>query len=189
MSFKGLRYEVLIFSWLEYFELWMKMDILQKKQMEDKYFSLEVNRNNRFIRISQIVFGIICAVLAVVWLILNLDFVMSNGTLWLSVIFLLGFAWYQINSGLGKGDKYLEIGQKTLKFKKNSLFPSQELNSSDIEKIEIYPLSMVFFMRSGKKSILRFGTMFTDIVVPVKKGIEEFCMFNNLKFEFKNEEI
>lgn len=184
-----MRYEVLIFSRLEYFEQWIKMDILQKKQMEDKYFSLEVNRNNRLIRIFQIVFGIICAVLAVIWFILNLDSLMSNGTLWLSVIFLLGFAWYQINSGLGKGDKYIEIGQKNLKFKKNSLFPAQELNSSDIEKIEIYPLSIIFYLRTGKKSILRFGTTYTDIIVHVKKGIEDFCAYNNLKFEFRKEDF
>jgi uncharacterized protein YlzI (FlbEa/FlbD family) len=157
--------------------------------MEDKYFSLEVNKNNRFIRIFQIVFGIICAVLVIIWLILNLDSLMSNGTLWLSVIFLLGFAWYQINSGLGKGDKFIKISQKTLKFKKNSLFPAQELNAYDIEKIEIYPLSMVFFLRSGKKSILRFGTTFTDVIEPVKKGIEAFCTLNDLKFEFRKEDL
>ena len=184
-----MRYEVLIFSSLEYFELWMKMDILQKKQMEDKYFSLEVNRNNRLIKVFQIIFGIICAVLAVIWLILNLDSLMSNGTLWLSVIFLLGFAWYQINSGLGRGDKYIEIGHRTLKFKKNSLLPAQELNSSDIEKIEIYPLSIIFFVKSGKKIILRFGTTFTDVIDPVKNGIKEFCTLNNLKFEFGKEDL
>lgn len=162
---------------------------IAEKQMEGKLFSLEVNRNNRLIRIFQIVFGIICAVLAIVWLILNLDTLKSNSALWLSIIFLLGFAWYQINSGLGKGDKYIEIGQKTLKFKKNSLFPAQVLNAHDIEKIEIYPLSMIFFLRSGKKSILRFGTTFTDVIDPVKKGIEEFCKLNNLKFEFRKEDL
>ena len=157
--------------------------------MEDSFFSLEVNRNNRIIRIFQIIFGIICAVLAVVWLILNLDSLKSNSTLWLSIIFLLGFAWYQINSGLGKGDKFIEIGQTTLKFKKNSLLPAKELNSSEIRKIEIFPLSMVIFLKSGKKSIMRFGTTYTDIIEPIKKGIENFCTINDLKFEFRKEEL
>jgi hypothetical protein len=157
--------------------------------MEDKYFSLEVYRNNRIIRVFQIVFGIICAILAVVWLILNLNTLKSNSTLWLSIIFLLLFAWYQINAGLGKGDKYMEIGQETLKLKKNSLLPAQEFNAPDIEKIEIYPLSMIFFLRSGKKRILRLGTTFTDIIEPIKKGIEEFCILNNLRYEYRKEDL
>ena len=157
--------------------------------MEDSFFSLEVNRNNRIIRIFQIIFGIICAILAVVWLILNLDSLKSNGTLWLSIIFLLGFAWYQINSGLGKGDKFIEIGQTTLKFKKNSLLPAKELNSSEIRKIEIFPLSMVIFLKSGKKSIMRFGTSYTGNIEPIKRGIENFCSLNELKLEFKKEEL
>jgi hypothetical protein len=157
--------------------------------MEDSFFSLEVNRNNRFIRIFQSVFGIICAALAVVWLILNLNSLKSNSTLWLSIIFLLGFAWYQINSGLGKGDKFIEISQTTLKFKKNSLLPAKELIASDIKKVEIFPLSMVIFLKSGKKSIMRFGTTYTDIIEPIKKGIENFCTINDLKFEFRKEEL
>jgi uncharacterized protein YlzI (FlbEa/FlbD family) len=167
----------------------MKMNILQKNQMEDNYFSLEVNKNNKVIRIFQIVFGTICAALAVVWLIMNIDTLKSNNSLWVSIIFLLGFAWYQINSGLGKGDKFLQIGQTSLKFKKNSLLPVRELNASEIKKIEIFPLSMVIFLISGKKNIMRFGTTYTDVIEPIKKGIENFCTLNNLELEFRKEEL
>jgi hypothetical protein len=167
----------------------MKIDKLQKNQMENNYFSLEVNRNNRVIRIFQIVFGLICAVLAVVWLIMNLDSLKSNSTLWFSIIFLLGFAWYQINSGLGKGDKFLQIGETTLKFKKNSIFPARDLKASEIKKIEIFPLSMVLYLKSGKKNIMRFGTTYMDIIEPIKKGIENFCTLNNLELEFRKEEL
>jgi uncharacterized protein YlzI (FlbEa/FlbD family) len=156
--------------------------------MENNYFSLEVYRNNKVIRIFQIVFGTICAALAIGWLIMNLDSLKSNITLWFTIIFLLGFAWYQINSGLGKGDKFLQIDQTSLKLKMNSLFPSRELNASDIKKIEIFPLSMVILMRSGKKKILRFGTTYTDVIEPIKKGIEDFCTLNSLELEFRNEE-
>jgi hypothetical protein len=167
----------------------MKMDILQKKQMENNYFSLEVNNNNKVIRIFQIIFGIICAALAVVWLIMNRNSLKSNSTLWFSIIFLLGFALYQINSGLGKGDKFLQIDKASLKFKKNSLFPAREVSTSDIEKIEIFPLSMIISLKSGKKEIIRFGTTYTDIIDPIKKGMEIFCSANNLKLEFQNEEL
>jgi len=157
--------------------------------MENNYFSLEVNSSNKVIRIFQIIFGIICAALAVVWLIMNRDSLKSNSTLWFSIIFLLGFAWYQINSGLGKGDKFMQIDKSSLKFKKNSLLPARELNSSEIEKIEIFPLSMIILTKSGKKDIIRFGTTYTDIIEPIKKGIESFCTANKLELEFRNEEI
>jgi len=55
--------------------------------MENNYFSLEVNSSNKVIRIFQIIFGIICAALAVVWLIMNRDSLKSNSTLWFSIIF------------------------------------------------------------------------------------------------------
>lgn len=157
--------------------------------MVNNYFSLEVNRNNRVIRIFQIIFGILCAALAVIWLIMNLDSLKSNSTLWFSIIFLLGFAWYQINSGLGKGDKYLQIDKTTLKFKTNSLFPARELNAPDIKKIEVFPLSLVIFLRSGKRNIIRFGTTYTDIIEPIKKAIDNFCTLNSLELEFRNEEM
>ena len=157
--------------------------------MEDNYYSLEVNRSNKLIRVFQFVFGSLCVVIAVIWLILNNDSLKSNSTLWLSIIFLLGFAWYQINSGLGWGEKYLKIGQTTLKLKRNSLLPSRELNSSDIERIEIFPISMIIYLIRGKKITLRFGTTFTDIIDPIKRGIEVFCSENNIRLEFRNEEL
>jgi energy-converting hydrogenase Eha subunit C len=101
--------------------------------MESDYFSLEVNKSNKLTRIFQLVFGIICAVVALIWLILNIKSLRSNGTLVITIIFLLGFAYYQINSGIGRGEKFIEISQTALRLKKNSIFPAQELNASEIE--------------------------------------------------------
>jgi energy-coupling factor transporter transmembrane protein EcfT len=157
--------------------------------MEDKYFSLELNKANRFTRIFQLVFGIICSVIAVIWLILNLSTLKSNGSLWITIIFLFGFAFYQINSGIGRADKFIEIGQTVIKLKKNSLFPPQELRAADIDKTEIFPLNIIFFMKSGKTVILRFGTTFTDIIDPVKEAIDNYCNRNNLKLEIRIEEF
>jgi energy-converting hydrogenase Eha subunit C len=157
--------------------------------MESDYFSLEVNKSNKLIRIFQLVFGIICAVVAFIWLIVNIKSLRSNGTLVITIIFLLGFAYYQINSGIGRGEKFIEISQTALRLKKNSIFPAQELNASEIEKIEIFPLNVVFFLRSGKTVFLRFGTTYTDIINPVRTGIKTLCERNNIPLEFKNEEL
>ena len=157
--------------------------------MESNHYSLEVNKSNRFTRIFQLIFGIICAVLAVIWLIMNIKTLTTNGSLVLTIIFLLGFAYYLVNSGLGKGDKYIEIGRNSLKLKKNSVLTATEIKAGDIQKIEIFPLNIVFILKSGKKVLLRFGTFFPGVIDPVKTGIESFCKANGIPFEAINENI
>jgi len=157
--------------------------------MESNYYSLEVNKSNRITRVFQLAFGVICAIIAVVWAILNINMLKSNGALWITIILLLGFAYFQIISGLGKAEKFIEISQGSIKIKKNSLFGVQEINAPDIEKIEAFPLNLVFFLRSGKKVLLRFGTTYTDIIDPVRKSIQTFCTGNNIPLEFKTEEL
>ncbi len=157
--------------------------------MESSRYSLEVNKSNRFTRIFQLVFGIVCAGLAFIWLIMNLKTLATNGSLVLTIVFLLGFAYYLVNSGLGKGDKYIEIGRNNMKIKKNSVLPAVEINAGEIEKVEMFPLSVVFILKSGKKVLLRFGTYFTDVIDPVKTAIESFCEVNGVPLEAINENL
>jgi hypothetical protein len=157
--------------------------------MESNYYSLEVNKSNKVTRIFQLAFGIICAVIAVIWAIMNINMLKSNGTLWITIVLLLGFAYYQIISGLGKSEKFIEFSQSSIKLKKNSLFPVRVLKAPDIHKIEAFPLNLVLFLRSGKRLILRFGTTYTDIIEPVRKSLQTFCTGNNIPLEFKTEEL
>jgi hypothetical protein len=157
--------------------------------MERQYYSLELNKSNRLTRIFQLIFGIICALVAIMWAILNINTLKLNAALWITIILLFGFAYYQVMSGIGLAEKFIEISQSALRLKKNSLFPARELSASDIEKIEIFPLNVVFFLRSGKTVFLRFGTTYTDIIEPVRKSIETFCTGNKIQLEFKNEEL
>jgi hypothetical protein len=156
--------------------------------MENSYYSLEVNKSNKLTRLFQLIFGIVCALLAVTWIILNPDSFKWNTTL-LPVLFLSSFSWYMINSGLGKAEKHIEISRDMLKIKRNSLFPAKIFNAPEIERIEVFPLSMVLHLGDGTRFLLRFGTTFTDLIDPVKRGIEEFCSLNNIQLEFRNEEI
>ena len=157
--------------------------------MESSHYSLEVNKSNRFTRIFQLIFGIVCAVLAVIWLFMNIKTLTTNGSLVLTIAFLLGFAYYLVNSGLGKGDKYIEIGMNNVKLKKNSVLPAIEINAGDIQKVEMFPLNIVFILKSGKRVLLRFGTYFTDVINPVKTAIESFCESNGVPLEVINENI
>lgn len=156
--------------------------------MENSYYSLEVNKSNRLTRLFQFIFGIACAFLAVTWIILNPDSFKWNTTL-LPVLFLAFFSWYMINSGLGKGEKHIEISRDSITIKKNSLLPAKTFNTPEIERIEVFPLSMALHLTEGNKFLLRFGTTYTDIIDPVKRDIEEFCSLNNIPAEFMNEEI
>ena len=157
--------------------------------MEKSYYSLEVNKSNRVTRIFQLIFGIICAAVAIIWLFLNLNTIKLNGTVWITILFLLGFAYFQVNSGLGRAEKFIEFGPAVIRMKRNSIFPVREIKAAEIERIEIHPVNLVFFLRTGKNVILRFGTTFTDIIEPVKKEIERFCSSNNLNFEFSEDEF
>jgi hypothetical protein len=157
--------------------------------MERSYYSLEINKSNKLTRIFQLFFGIICAIVAVAWAIVNINMLKSNVTLWITIILLLGFAYFQIISGLGKAEKFIEISQESIKLKKNSLFPVLEMKAPDLGKIEVFPLNLIFFLRSGKKVFLRFGTTYTDIIEPVRKNIQTFCAGNNIPLEFKSEEL
>jgi len=157
--------------------------------MNENYFSLEVSKSNRLTRIFQLILGILCIVIAFGWLITNYSSFNLNKSLWLTIIFLLGFGYFQINSGLGKGDKFIEIGEDKLRMKTNSVLPVRELNASGISKTEIYPLSVVFILKSGKKEKVRFGTTYPDMLDPLRQCIEEFCTRNNIESEIRKEEI
>ncbi len=95
--------------------------------MEKNYFSLELHRSNKITRIFQLIFGIICIGVALIWLILNFSTLKSNVSLWITILFLVGFGYYQIISGLGKSEKFIEISESSIRIKKNILFPSQEI--------------------------------------------------------------
>lgn len=157
--------------------------------MNGNYFSLEVSKSNRLTRIFQLVLGILCIVIAFGWLITNYSSFNVNRSLWLTIIFLLGFGYFQINSGLGKGDKFIEIGESRIRMKINSVLPVRELQASEISKTEIYSLSVVFLMKSGKKEKVRFGTTYPDMLDPIRQNIEEFCTRNNIESEIRKEEL
>lgn len=156
--------------------------------MENRYYSLEVNNSNRITRAFQLIFGIVCAVLAITWIILNPDDFKWNTTL-LPFLFLAVFSWYMINSGLGMGEKHIEIRNDQIRIKNNSLFPSRVFPAAEIVKIELLPLSMAVYRKNEGKFILRFGTAFPDNMDPVKNSIEEFCSLNSIRVDFINEEL
>jgi hypothetical protein len=157
--------------------------------METKYFSLSYGETSRLVKIIRILFGLVCIVIALFWLIFNIRSVKPDRNLWITVLFLSGFGLYQVWSGLGRATRFISISKDIIVLKKNSLLPLKKMASFEIKKIEVFPLNLIFYFHSGGKTVLRFGTTYTDLIGPVKNVIEEFATINNIDFETITEEI
>jgi hypothetical protein len=155
--------------------------------MENKYFSLMISDGNRLTRAIQLIFGIVCFLVAIFWIIFNFRSMNSEINLWFTVIFLIGFGYYQIMTGLGRTAKFVEIGRDQIRLKKNSLLPPIELHAGNIKRIDLFTLSIIFQLNDGKNIILRFGTTFTDRIGPIKDHILKFSELNGISAELKND--
>ncbi|MCU0461332.1 MAG: hypothetical protein MUF36_04865 [Bacteroidales bacterium] len=157
--------------------------------MEKKHFPLEPKENSRLVMIFQIIFGILCIAIALYWAIFQFASLKADSTMWITIVFLVGFGAYQVAAGFGKIKKFIEIGSERIILKQNSFLPKADLKPSDLEKIDIYPLSICFHMTKKKKMILRFGLNYTEIINPVKDAVAEFAGLNGISVEEKKEEI
>lgn len=113
----------------------------------------------------------------------------ADGTLWITIIFLSGFGFYQIWAGLGRAARFIEIGADYIRLKKNPILPLVEMSAGETEKIELFPLNVVFFLKSQKRILLRFGTTYYEINEKVKDEILGFAESNKIPFEIIEEEL
>jgi len=157
--------------------------------MVKKYYALSNVENNKLVKIIQIVFGIVCFAVAVFWMIFNIRSLKTDGTLWISVIFLTGFGFYQVWSGLGKATRFIEIGKEIIRLKKNILLPPVNISSGEIQKIELYPFNLIFYLKSKKKILLRFGASYQEKNEDIKDDILVFADENSIETEIVEEKI
>ena len=157
--------------------------------MEEKHFSLDTKENNKVINIIRVVFGIVCVITAVFWTWFNFNAVKSQGTVWLTVIFLAGFGVYQIFSGFGHTSKYINIGKKSLVIRNRPIFPPVEISADDIEKIDFYPLNVVFFLKSEKRLLIRFGTTYYETNEKIVTELDAFAERNDIATDVIEEKL
>jgi hypothetical protein len=157
--------------------------------MENKYFSLGSSENSKTLKIIRVAFGFLCVAIAVYWVIYNISSFKSYGTLWITIIFLLGFGFYQIWAGLGHATIFIEIGSGRIRLKKNPVLPVINIVAGEIEKIEMFPLNLVLFLKSKKKIFLRFGTTYYETNEKIKDEIIKFADINNIPLEIIEEKI
>jgi hypothetical protein len=157
--------------------------------MGKKYFSLSSVENSKVIKIIQIAFGIICIAVAIFWLRFNIRSLKADRTLWVTILFLSGFGFYMIWAGLGKATRFIEISTDKIRIKKTIILPAVEMSAGDIQKIEIYPFNLIFFMNTGKKLILRFSTTYQETNEKVKNEILNFGELNSINVEIVRENL
>jgi hypothetical protein len=157
--------------------------------MGKKYFALSSVENNKVVKIIQVVFGLVCLIIAIFWLIFNIRAMKADGTLWITIIFLTGFGLYQVWAGLGKAIRFIEIDSDKIRLKKTILLPVVELSAEDIEKIDIFPLNLIIYLKAKKKIILRFSTTYYETSEKVKDEILRFAELNAINAEFVEEKI
>jgi len=157
--------------------------------MDKKYFPLSSVENNRVIKIVQVAFGFVCIAVAVFWLIFNIRSMKTYGTLWITIIFLSGFGFYQIWAGIGRAIRFIEISSDTIRLKKTAVFPTVVISAGEIQKIEVFPFNLVFIFKTGGKNVLRFSSTYHETNEKVKEEIFRFAEINFISIENVEEKL
>ncbi len=133
--------------------------------------------------------GVLCIVIALYWAIFNIQSVKADRTLWITILFLVFFGIYEILAGTGRTRKYISTEAGKIVLKQYSVLPPAEIKSTDVEKIELYPLSISFKIKNRSKIRFRFGLSYHEIIEPVKNEIVVFADLNGIPCEVKDEEF
>ena len=63
------------------------------------------------------------------------------------------------------------------------------MSIGDIQKIEIYPFNLIFFLKAKKRLILRFSTTYQETNEKVKDELLVFGELNSIDVEFVEEKL
>ena len=159
------------------------------KKMETKHIPLGNIENNRLVNIVRVLFGAVCIAIAVFWMIFNLNSVINSGTIWITILFLAGFGFYLIWAGFGKAERFIEIGNYKIALKKYIFRQPIIMDARETDKIQLYPLKIIFLLKSGKKVLLRLGTMYYETNETIKDEIAKYAEENKITTEVFQEEI
>jgi len=165
------------------------INCLKQFYMEKKYFLLGTSETNKLIRGFQILLGLACLSIAIFWLLFNLEASTVDRTLWITIIFLSGFGAYQIWAGIGCATRFIDIGDTSIILKKNSILPPINVSGKEIDKVELFPLSVIFLMKSKRKIVLRLGTTFYEINEKIKDEVLNFAERNKIPIDIIEEKL
>ena len=153
--------------------------------MTTNHFQLNSGDKNRFVNVLKLLFGIACIAIGVYWAIYSKNI----GSEWITILFLLGFGFYEIWSGLGKAERYIDIDKAFIRLKKTIFLPVRHINFSEIDKIKIFPLKIDFHLKKQTKITLRFGTTYVEVNEKIVDALIKFAEQNAIDLELQQEEI
>jgi hypothetical protein len=154
--------------------------------MEKKRFSLDLREPVKWTEILQLIFGICCFVITIITLISLSRSAEAERSSLTGIVFLFVFGIYQVWAGLGYARKFIEFAGTEIILKLNSVGGVKHYISSDIKKIELYPLNTVLHLNSGSKINLRFGINTPERNEKIADEIIAFAEANNISFELKD---
>lgn len=157
--------------------------------MEKSYFPLGDSDDNRIVKILRITFGVACIIMSIWWLFYTLNAEKSNWSIGITILFLAGFGFYQIWAGAGKATRFIMVAGDMLTIKKNAMLPPVKISTGNISQIDIYPLSIVFHEKDGKKFLLRFGTINYETNEKIVDELILYAEENRIPYEVKEEEL
>jgi hypothetical protein len=157
--------------------------------MAKKYYPLEQGETGTLVKVLRTIFGIICIMVAIYWLLFSPAPVPSKFSLVIVFLFLTCFGLIQLWHGIGKAVKFIEFNDRIIRLKKNFFLPPVEINSEDLEKIELYPMNTIFFLKSKRKIMLRFGAMYQETNETIKDELILFSDANSIPVEIKTEKF
>jgi len=152
-------------------------------------FQLSNSDKNRFVNVLKMLFGIACIAVGVYWAIHNANVSENAGSSLITILFLLGFGFYQIWSGLGKAERYIDIDDKFIRLKKNIFLTAKCIEASEIDKIEIFPLKVELYFKEKTKITLRFGTTYIEMNEKIVDSLIKFAKKNAICLELQTEKI
>ena len=150
-----------------------------------EYFQLSSSDKNRFVNVLKIIFGVACIAIGVYWAVYS-EVIVS---MWITILFLFGFGFYQIWSGLGKAERYIIIDKTYIRLKKTIFLSAKHIKASEIGKIEIFPLKIEFYFNEKTKFTLRFGTTYVETNEKVVDALIKFAKQNAINLELQTEKI
>jgi hypothetical protein len=157
--------------------------------METRHYSLGINETSKLLNIIRIAFGFACLLIGIFWLIFNIKSIKTDGALWITIIFLSVFGFYQIWSGLGHASMFIEIGPDLIILKKSPVLSPVKYFNHEIDRIELYPMNVVFILKSKKKIMLRFGSTFYETNEKIKDQLFSFTELNEIPMEIIEEKL
>ena len=98
----------------------------------------------------------------------------------------LAFIWYGL--AWEKPPRFIEILSGKIRLKKSILLPAVELSAADLEKIELHPFKIVFFLKA-KKLTLRLSSTFYETNAKIMDEIWDFAELNKITVEEIEEKI